>query len=526
MRPTFTNLLILAISPAMLPQVASAQTAPVPAFIGAKGYGATAKGWRSSSAKIVFVTNLNDSGPGSFRQAYKFTSGPRYIIFSVGGYIPVLGSFGNFLSNSTEDGAVADAGKVYVAGQTAPGQGVTFKGQSFDDTLHVREGNSVIRFFRMRAHGAADLAAPYGLSLWGGNAVVDRGPIMIDHCTLAWSNHLEFASTWPEWTVQNCLFAEPRWATFLPTNNGSQRGTLYRNFVRDSLQRTPLLSDGQIEVVNNVFFNNGGFQGKFAEAYNYKNTVPAPTYEYIGNYFRWGPSSGFENAGTWQNPAYAIELWYGFNTGRLLLVDNRLSAPSPIGFRDIRILSNGQGSWTVNTSLPRLLPAAPIPVAIDPIDTQAKADAFAAKLLQHVGGSKPARDPFDQFMVDAYFQYKGRPQSNSNDEYDSIYTIANGGNPWPQLQSGAPLNLQPSGMTQEFITRMGLANTVVSALSTSISQSMGNTYQGMNVEGMQNLEWCLMEQAGDIAPLNGGNNPPPVDAMPPARPKNLQVKPS
>lgn len=121
-----------------------------PAFIGAEGYGAQANGFRDPNAKILFVTNLNDSGPGSFRQAYKNTSGPRYIVFQAAGYIPLidLSQTLTWLSNAAVDGAAPNAGNVYVAGQTAPGQGVTFKGQGWGDNFYVREGNTLLRFIR------------------------------------------------------------------------------------------------------------------------------------------------------------------------------------------------------------------------------------------------------------------------------------------------------------------------------------------------------------------------------------------
>src|SRR5882672_2576160 len=58
------------------------------AFPGAEGYGAYAKGGRGG--KVLFATNLNDSGPGSFREAIE-TKGPRTVLFRVGGLIETKG---------------------------------------------------------------------------------------------------------------------------------------------------------------------------------------------------------------------------------------------------------------------------------------------------------------------------------------------------------------------------------------------------------------------------------------------------
>jgi hypothetical protein len=66
--------------------VAAGQTtAPaIKAFPSAEGFGATARGGRGG--RVLYVTNLNDSGPGSLRAAVE-TKGPRTILFRVGGTI-------------------------------------------------------------------------------------------------------------------------------------------------------------------------------------------------------------------------------------------------------------------------------------------------------------------------------------------------------------------------------------------------------------------------------------------------------
>ena len=58
------------------------------AFPGAEGYGAYAQGGRGG--KVLFVTNLNDSGPGSLREAVE-AKGLRTVIFRVGGVIETKG---------------------------------------------------------------------------------------------------------------------------------------------------------------------------------------------------------------------------------------------------------------------------------------------------------------------------------------------------------------------------------------------------------------------------------------------------
>jgi hypothetical protein len=89
-------------------------TLQIPAFPGAEGFGKYALGGRGGD--VYIVTNLNDSGPGSFRNGLANVPGPRTIVFDVSGII----NFTNALS-------VAGLTNITVAGQTAPGRGITLR---------------------------------------------------------------------------------------------------------------------------------------------------------------------------------------------------------------------------------------------------------------------------------------------------------------------------------------------------------------------------------------------------------------
>ena len=109
----------------LLAVAASAPPTDVPAFPGAEGAGAMSLGGRGG--RILRVTNLQDSGPGSLRAAID-ASGPRTIIFDVGGTIRLLKPLS------------VRNGRLTIAGQTAPGGGITIR----DQRLDIRASGAVL----------------------------------------------------------------------------------------------------------------------------------------------------------------------------------------------------------------------------------------------------------------------------------------------------------------------------------------------------------------------------------------------
>src|SRR6185503_5832823 len=103
---------------------------PAIAFPGAQGFGKNATGARNGV--VYHVTNLNDSGAGSFRDAVSAAN--RFVVFDVGGYIQLAT-------------AVSVKSNITIAGQTAPGGGIGFRGGeiSFAD-----QSNIIMRYIRIR----------------------------------------------------------------------------------------------------------------------------------------------------------------------------------------------------------------------------------------------------------------------------------------------------------------------------------------------------------------------------------------
>src|SRR6185295_4807676 len=100
------------------------------AFPGALGFGANATGGRAGS--VYHVTTLADSGAGSFRAAV--SSGNRIVVFDVGGYISLVT-------------AVSVKSSITIAGQTAPGGGIGFKG---GEISFANSSNIICRYVRIR----------------------------------------------------------------------------------------------------------------------------------------------------------------------------------------------------------------------------------------------------------------------------------------------------------------------------------------------------------------------------------------
>ncbi|MBR4627308.1 MAG: dockerin type I repeat-containing protein [Ruminococcus sp.] len=141
-------------------------------FPTAEGYGRFARGGRGGY--VYHVTNLNDSGEGSLRYGLETLKGARTIVFDVGGVIPL-----ESVLCIPEDG-----GDVYVAGQTAPGDGITLINYTFGA---MGSSDVIIRDIRTRVGDVS------GKSM-GGMGMSSCDNSIVDHCSISWATDEGFSS--------------------------------------------------------------------------------------------------------------------------------------------------------------------------------------------------------------------------------------------------------------------------------------------------------------------------------------------
>ncbi len=225
------------------------------AFPGAQGWGRFAKGARASSSPTVYhVTNLNDSGTGSLRDAVSQPN--RIIVFDVSGIIKI-------------NSRIVFAKNLYVAGHTAPGEGVTVYG---DGVSFSGSDNIICRYLRVRmGKGGTNGKDCAGIA---------SGTNMIfDHCSFSWGQDETFSIN-PDGkgaigsiTLQNCIFGQGLMTHSAGGLIQADQITLYRNFYCDNSTRNNKIK-GINQYANNVVYNwsNGAYiMGGDSEGKSYVN---------------------------------------------------------------------------------------------------------------------------------------------------------------------------------------------------------------------------------------------------------------
>ena len=252
----------------------------LPAFPGAEGFGAVAVGGRGG--RIIKVTNLNASGPGSLQMACA-THGPRIVVFEVGGVIH--GDVSIVHSNIT------------IAGQTAPAPGVTIAGRLLAQPQHEeRLHDIVVRFLRLRP---APAIGEQGDAI----QLPKSERIMLDHLSLAWANDemIDIIHS-SEVTLQWSTIEEsdpsghgkgvPHNFAILSAYPGSGNVSIHHNLFAHHARRLPSVSPGvegkPDDFRNNVIYN-------FRDGLSHEGHKPKAPINVVANYYKRGPNANFIN---------------------------------------------------------------------------------------------------------------------------------------------------------------------------------------------------------------------------------------
>jgi hypothetical protein len=223
----------------------------IASFPGAHGFGALATGGRAQA--VYHVTNLNDSGTGSFRDAVSQSN--RFIVFNVGGYI-VLNSPVSVKSNLT------------IAGQTAPGQGIGVMGRevSFDASTNI-----ICRYFRFRQGDLDPNAGASGVNILNANLTI------FDHCSIEFAEYDTIdGSPCGNITVQNSIIADAIGQQFGAhiQQLASNSANTWINDLWVSLQNRQPLAKTYTQYVNNVIYNYvDGYTNEDSAGVSYHDVV-------------------------------------------------------------------------------------------------------------------------------------------------------------------------------------------------------------------------------------------------------------
>jgi hypothetical protein len=254
------------------------------AFPGAEGFGRYAVGGRGGA--VYHVTNLNDAGAGSFRDAVSAPN--RIVVFDVGGVINITTR-------------IVISHHITVAGQTAPGGGITIYGNGI--ALNGDSGDDIIRYIRIRMGKNGDSGKDaVGIS--------ENQNYIFDHVSISWGRDGTLdvnGTTIDNLTFQDCIISQGINNSNHSTGGLMQSGkwSIIRSLYIDNKTRNPK-ARGTQEFINSVLYNWA------TDGYIMGDTEGTSECNMMGNYFIYGPSSSsgthFTNSTSTFN-IYASDNW-------------------------------------------------------------------------------------------------------------------------------------------------------------------------------------------------------------------------
>ncbi|MGA7122064.1 MAG: pectate lyase, partial [Polyangiaceae bacterium] len=378
--------------------VSPGASGPVVAFPGALGFGKKATGGRGSAA--YHVTNLNDTGAGSFRDAV--SQGNRIVVFDVGGYVSL-------------QTPVSVTSNLTIAGQTAPGDGIGFMGRevSFDAASNV-----IVRYARFRQGLLDSDAKKSGINL------LNATNLIFDHISIEFAqyNNIDAVGA-TNITVQNSIDADPTGQQFgAHTEMTGGFFTWYGNVFANAHGRCPL-AKSNTQFVNNVVYN-------YQYAYAAGDTSGQFWHDIVHNYFIAGPSTS--------SPG---DYFYQMNSGQTVYVNGNLADANADG-----TLNGTDAGYPAGTTHA----AAASSADTTSMPTTSAAASFAAAVAG--AGASLHRDQVDALVI---------ADVNSLGKTGSLWTTQTatglGNSGYGTLAGGtAPTDTDQDGMPDAWETKYGL----------------------------------------------------------------------
>lgn len=409
------------------------------AFPGAEGYGRFARGGRGGV--VVEVTNTNDSGPGSLRDALTGNYGPRTVVFTVSGLI-TLGSDLTIDQNHPY---------ITVAGQTAPGKGICVRNHAFGMS---GARDVIIRHLRVRVGNLSG-------ETQNGSGMAGVDHCIMDHCSISWGIDEEMSTrNAKNLTLQRTLISEalnvaghqnypPGTAHGYAASVGGDVASLHHNLLAHCEGRNWSMAGGldgagcyagRLDIFNNVVYNWG------------HRTTDGGAHEvnFVANYYKPGAASAY---------FYALNAQYGGfpGTQQYYFANNVMPGHFTV--------ANQQAGRTASTESGGWLPTNYTSWVSSPFfpsyaDIQSATNAYKI-VLSDVGCTQPMIDDHDTRVIretiDGTYTYTGTGPYGGSPGLPNSQDDVGGWEDYPYVQRPANFDTDDDGLPDWWELAKGLS---------------------------------------------------------------------